>query len=248
MKKVGTQTMRGHSGPFTYDDFCALVNDDQKADLIDGVIYMASPENTDANELFVWILGVMNLFARRRKLGKVYGSRVACRLDRKNGPEPDVVFVATRNLGRVKRGGIEGPPDLAVEIVSPDSVERDYEKKRRQYEQFCGVQLRFLQGKQQSYTGKTRFSAIRRPENRPLMPKFGQRLQHETDTSFEKTLKNRASATQAHPVELAAAPSSAFRNTGSSMRWTNPCSCCVWTTRASTGRSSREKGGFTARC
>ncbi|MBY0522564.1 MAG: hypothetical protein K2R98_04175 [Gemmataceae bacterium] len=68
------------------------------------------------------------------------------------------------------------------------------------------VQLRFLQGKQQSYTGKTRFSAIRRPENRPLMPKFGQRLQHETDTSFEKTLKNRASATQAHPVELAAAP------------------------------------------
>ncbi|MBY0524569.1 MAG: RidA family protein [Gemmataceae bacterium] len=38
------------------------------------------------------------------------------------------------------------------------------------------------------------------------MPKFGQRLQHETDTSFEKTLKNRASATQAHPVELAAAP------------------------------------------
>ena len=31
------------SGVFTYDDFFALVRDDQKADLIDGVIYMASP-------------------------------------------------------------------------------------------------------------------------------------------------------------------------------------------------------------
>jgi Uma2 family endonuclease len=124
------------TGPITYDDFCAMVGDGQKADLIDGVIYMASPDNTDANELFVWLVSVMSLFARRCKLGKVYGSRVACRLDEKNGPEPDIVFVATKNLVRVKRGGIEGTPDLAVEIVSPDSVERDYYKKRLQYERF----------------------------------------------------------------------------------------------------------------
>ena len=32
--------------------------------------------------------------------------------------------------------GVEGPPDLAVEIVSPDSVERDYDKKRRQCQRF----------------------------------------------------------------------------------------------------------------
>jgi Uma2 family endonuclease len=33
----------------------------------------------------------------------------------------------------VRRNHIEGPPDLAVEIVSPDSIERDYEDKREQY-------------------------------------------------------------------------------------------------------------------
>ena len=43
------------TGPYTYDDFCQLVREDQKADLIDGVIYMASPENTDPNDLFVWL-------------------------------------------------------------------------------------------------------------------------------------------------------------------------------------------------
>jgi Uma2 family endonuclease len=129
-------TVAHRSGVFTYDDFCALVHDDQKADLIDGVIYMASPENREANDLFVWLLTVMQLYARRKKLGKIHGSRFACRLDDVNSPEPDILFVAAANVKRIKYGGVEGPPDLAVEIVSPESVERDYDKKRRQYQRF----------------------------------------------------------------------------------------------------------------
>ena len=124
------------SGVFTYDDFRVLVHDDQKADLIDGVIYMASPENIEANALFVWLITVIQLYVRKKKLGRVHGSRVACRLDDKNAPEPDILFVAEKNRGRLRRRGVEGPPDLAVEIVSPESVERDYEKKRRQYQRF----------------------------------------------------------------------------------------------------------------
>src|SRR5690349_21351419 len=71
---------RRRTGPYTFDDFCAMIREDQKADLIDGVIYMASPENTDDNKLFVWLITVMNLFARKRKLGQIFGSRVALRL------------------------------------------------------------------------------------------------------------------------------------------------------------------------
>jgi Uma2 family endonuclease len=39
----------------------------------------------------------------------------------------------------VARGGVEGPADLAIEIVSPDSVERDYYLKRELYEEY-GIQ------------------------------------------------------------------------------------------------------------
>ncbi len=129
-------TVATRRGVFTYDDFCALIREDQKADLIDGVIYMASPENKKANRLFFWLGTVMQLYVRRRKLGEIYGSRVACRLDDANAPEPDILFVAAPNVERVKYGGVEGPPDLAIEIVSPESVERDYDKKRRQYQTF----------------------------------------------------------------------------------------------------------------
>jgi Uma2 family endonuclease len=121
--------------PITFEEFCELVRDDQKADLINGVIYMASPDNTDANELFMWLGGLMYDFAQEKSLGRVFGSRVAFRIDKTNGPEPDIAFVAKEREHLIKRGRVEGGPDLAVEIVSPDSVERDYEAKRAQYEQ-----------------------------------------------------------------------------------------------------------------
>jgi Uma2 family endonuclease len=120
----------------TFDEFCFLVKDGQKADLIDGVIYMASPDNTDANSLNAWLCSLMTIYAREKDLGNVYVSRVAFRLDDTNSPEPDIGFIRKDRLHQVKRGRIDGPPDLAVEIVSPDSVERDYDKKRNQYERF----------------------------------------------------------------------------------------------------------------
>ena len=86
--------------------------------------------------MFFWLRTFMQLYVQKKKLGKIQGSRVACRLDDKNAPEPDILFVAEKNRERLHRGGVEGPPDLAIEIVSPESVERDYDKKRRQYQRF----------------------------------------------------------------------------------------------------------------
>lgn len=122
--------------PYTYEDFCTIVPDGQKADLIDGAIYVASPDNTDANDIFMRLGGLMYDFAEYRDLGTVFGSRVACKLDEYNAPEPDILFVAKGRKDRILRGRIDGPADLAVEIVSPDSQARDYEKKRELYQRF----------------------------------------------------------------------------------------------------------------
>ena len=123
-------------GTDTFDEFCRKVREDQKADLIDGVIYMASPENTGANDLFMWLGSLIHDFAEETEQGKVFGQRVALRLEDHNGPEPDILFVKAEHADRIQRGHIDGPADLAIEIVTPDSAERDYEKKRQQYEQF----------------------------------------------------------------------------------------------------------------
>lgn len=120
---------------YTFDDFCRIIKDGEKGDLINGVIYMSSPDNTDANDLFVWMLRLIGDIAEVYELGKVYGSRVAFRLEESHGPEPDIAFVRTDRLHLVEKGFVAGAPDLALEIVSPDSVERDYVLKREQYRQ-----------------------------------------------------------------------------------------------------------------
>jgi Uma2 family endonuclease len=121
------------SGLYTFEDFCWHVKDGQKADLIDGVIYMASPESTEGNKLFVWLLRLMGDFVEERDLGDVYGSRVAFRLAERQSPEPDIAFVCKDRLHLIRPGHVDGPPDLAIEIVSPDSVDRDCVAKREQY-------------------------------------------------------------------------------------------------------------------
>ena len=104
------QRSRHGRGCFTYEDFCALIREDQKADLIDGVIYMASPENIDAGRLFLWLLTVMSIYAEEQQLGEVFGSRIACRFDDRSAPEPDILFVRNEHADRLHRGGVEGPP------------------------------------------------------------------------------------------------------------------------------------------
>ena len=122
------------TGSYTFEDFLAVITPDQKADLLDGVIYMASPEGTEDNKLGGWLYRLMSEYVERLDLGEVFYTRVAFRITNKRGPEPDVAFVSQRRLHRVEKGYVDGAPDIAVEIVSPDSVERDYEKKRLIYE------------------------------------------------------------------------------------------------------------------
>jgi Uma2 family endonuclease len=123
-------------GSVTFDDFCFLVKDGQKADLIDGVIYMASPDNPDNWRLSRWLIGLTDDYVTEKDLGEIFGIRIAFRLDEHQSPEPDLGFVKKKRLHLVKKGFILGPPDAAFEIVSPESVERDYKKKRHQYEKY----------------------------------------------------------------------------------------------------------------
>ena len=46
----------------TVDDFMKLVPDGQKADLIDGVIYMASPDSPRANDLNAFLCALLRMF------------------------------------------------------------------------------------------------------------------------------------------------------------------------------------------
>ncbi len=118
----------------TFADFFTLVKEKQKGELIDGIIYFAPLECPSTNSLFLWLSVVLDCYVEELDLGQVFGSRVAFRLSDTESPEPDLAVMLKHRLHLVERGFVDGRPDLAIEIVSPESVERDYVKKRRQYQ------------------------------------------------------------------------------------------------------------------
>ena len=50
--------------------------------------------------------------------------------------KPDLVFLDTSSLSRLSERGLEGPPTLAVEIISPYSARIDRVRKLQLYAQF----------------------------------------------------------------------------------------------------------------
>lgn len=53
---------------------------------------------------------------------------------RPSGREPDLLFVANEHANRLRPTYVDGPADLVIEIVSPDSEERDRVTKLAEYE------------------------------------------------------------------------------------------------------------------
>ena len=112
-----------------------------RAEWIDGEVIVMSPVNLTHLRLSEFLFRILVEFAEARNLGEIHGPefvnrfRVGPRLMRRL---PDLWFVASGRLHLLQPSYLDGPPDLAVEVVSPDSIERDYHEKFSTY-QAAGV-------------------------------------------------------------------------------------------------------------
>jgi len=127
---------------WTYEEYYRL-DDDKRYEIIDGSLLMAPAPDTFHQD---W-LNELNLrltpFVRKNKLGRVFIAPVDVILNAENVVQPDLVFVAQRNVSIIQRRGIFGSPDLLVEIISPSTVRRDRYQKKDLYARF-GVQEYWL--------------------------------------------------------------------------------------------------------
>ncbi len=124
--------------PMTEDEFVAWCDEDVRAEYVDGEVIVHSPASTRHSRL-TWFLGrLLHLFVEHHELGEVLGPELQVRLRPNLRRVPDLLFVSTDRLSMVRETYVDGPPDLAVEIVSPDSVARDWREKFLEY-QAAGV-------------------------------------------------------------------------------------------------------------
>jgi Uma2 family endonuclease len=76
---------------------------------------------------------ILDEYIERQKLGQVFVSPVDVVLTPRRVVQPDVLFISKARLGIVKNC-IDGVPDLAMEVISEHSWQRDRIEKKALYE------------------------------------------------------------------------------------------------------------------
>ncbi len=119
----------------TEEEFEAWCDEDVKAEYVDGRVIMHSPASTRHVDMVSFLVTLLRLFVDKHDLGLVLGPELQVRLRPGLRRVPDLLFVAKDRLEIIRETFVEGPPDLAIEIVSPDSIARDWREKYWEYEQ-----------------------------------------------------------------------------------------------------------------
>ncbi len=127
--------MEAPTKKMTYEEFLNWCDEDTRAEWVDGEVVMVSPASLPHQEIGWWVGHLLQVFAEERALGKVLGAPFQMRLaELQRGREPDLLFIAKEHLDRLKETYLDGPADLVVEIVSPESGPRDRGEKYYEYE------------------------------------------------------------------------------------------------------------------
>lgn len=119
-------------GPMSYAEFLAWADEDTLAEWVNGEAIMTSPASNIHQDLSGFLESLLRIFVESRQIGIVRNAPFQMKLE--HGREPDLLFVATAHLQRLQETYLDGPADLVVEIVSPESAGRDRGEKFIEYE------------------------------------------------------------------------------------------------------------------
>ena len=117
----------------TFEDFLTHFSQ-VHAEWLSGKVFLIV-NNVPHNAIIGFLYSLLNLYLGFQKIGRVYLAGVAMYLgDDKPAREPDVLVILNENQARIRQTHIEGPADIAVEVVSPESLRRDRGDKFVEYE------------------------------------------------------------------------------------------------------------------
>lgn len=127
----------------TFEEFLDWCDEDTRAEWVDGRVVMMSPGSFDHQNIETFLITLLRLFVEKHQLGVVVNECLMHLDAQRRGRVPDILFISNARKERIRKTYVEGAVDLAVEIVSPDSVDRDRSEKFAEY-QLAGVREYWL--------------------------------------------------------------------------------------------------------
>src|SRR5262249_43433009 len=144
-EKVYEQSVKWiYTRPLTFREFLDLYGPKDFVELIDGVVVEKPMVQLDHERLEIWLVTVLHLFVKAADLGMILHSRVAVEIDQFRGRLPDLFFVRKENMEIVQQKAVFGPPDLVIEIVSPNDRRSDLVALETDYRRIGVAEIVFI--------------------------------------------------------------------------------------------------------
>jgi Uma2 family endonuclease len=102
-------------------------------ELLNGIIVKKQAPSPQHQEASGNIYAALHAFVKTNQLGKCYAAPIDVFFDHHNNAQPDILFIKKDRQFIITKNGIEGHPDLTVEVISPSSVRHDKVTKKALY-------------------------------------------------------------------------------------------------------------------
>jgi Uma2 family endonuclease len=116
-----------------YRDYAALPDDGRRYEILDGELSVTPAPSLDHQIILANLFRILDAHVRARNVGTVLFAPLDVILTDANIVQPDLVFLDHERMSRSSRRGVEGPPTLLVEVLSPGTTGVDRNVKRALY-------------------------------------------------------------------------------------------------------------------
>jgi Uma2 family endonuclease len=122
----------------TYEVYAEMPDDGQRYEIIEGSLEMMSPSPTLTHQIVIREFEFILMQSCRSEY-LIFFAPLDVILSQTDVVQPDILMIHRSRQHIVTERGVEGPPDLVIEILSPSSHKRDKVIKMKTYAKY-GVQ------------------------------------------------------------------------------------------------------------
>jgi len=128
--------VNGERAILTYRDYEALPADGRRYELHDGELSVTPAPGSRHQRVLGNLNGLIRAHVNAHRFGEVFFAPIDVILDETTIVQPDLVYLDPTRARLVRDRGIEGPPTLVVEIVSPSTTLIDRHAKSDLYRRY----------------------------------------------------------------------------------------------------------------
>src|SRR5829696_6786459 len=122
--------------PYTVEDLASIPDDGRRYEVIGGELVVSPAPTTKHQRVSFRLSRILGDYLERVGSGEAFAAPIDVFLGKHDIVQPDLIVILHRHAGRVTDAGIEGAPDIVIEITSPSSQRMDWIRKSATYATF----------------------------------------------------------------------------------------------------------------